>query len=70
MTMVTDVHKSANLYVWGLEKCWYDALLCLPILPDVYYVAIIHRLSSILNQLLHGRVHWSLQEPKKDKKSI
>lgn len=64
MTLVTDVHKSENLHDWGLEKCWYDVLLCLPILPNVYYVSVILNnsitLSSILNRLLQGRVHWSL----------
>lgn len=60
MTLVNDVHKSANLHVWGLERCWCDVLLCLPILPNVYYVSIIYTLSSTLNRLLQGELHWSL----------
>lgn len=65
MTLVTDTHKSANLRVR-----WYDVLLCLPILPNACYVSVIHTLSSILNQLLQGRTHWSLEEPKEDNRSI
>lgn len=67
MTLVTDVYKCPNLHVWDLVKHLYDMVLCLPILPNVYFVSIVHTLSSILNELLQGRVHSSLWEPKEDK---
>lgn len=64
---VADVYKHPNLHVWDLVKHSYDMVLCLPILPNVYFVAVVHMLSSILNELLQGRVHSSLWEPKEDK---